>query len=127
MNLERYALAGGLPAKLRELALGGSDAINEMFKSEEPGETEFLKDYLDDLVVQMVVEPSLKGVDMDDLPPADYRWLVSVAMGDEDRDGEGRRLWGREPLSTFRVFRDEHGCTTDCAGCKRLVDALSAD
>lgn len=124
INLERHALAGDLPAQLRQLALGGSDELNKVFDSEE--DTSLIRDYLDSLVRGMVLEPKIGEKDLDILPPPDYRWLVSVAMGDEDHDGEGRRLWGREPLSSFRLFREFHSCPEDCAGCAGVVDAFSA-
>lgn len=130
LNLERHALAGGLPAHVRKLALEGAEGINKLFGEEDSTlseEGEKVRDYLDGLVTQLVVEPDLKGADLDDvLLPADYRWFVSIAMGEEDRDGEGRLMWGREPLSRWATFREEHRCGPDCAACRRVQDAVSA-
>ena len=123
MNLERHALAGGLPEQLRAVAQGGTAAIDRVLSSDEDTPEEKEKKaqvltYLDDAVRMMVVQPELPAdFDMDELPPSDYRWLLMIAMGEEDYDGEGRRLWGREPLSRFRVFRDQHACPDDCKGC----------
>ena len=59
------------------------------------------------------------------LLPIDYKWLLLVAFGETDFDGEGKRLWGREPVSRFRLFREEHGCAEDCDGCARVADRVS--
>lgn len=135
INLERHALAGGLPAKLRAIALKGSDALDEAIgwgaEDDEEGEAdetklEILK-YLDSIVESIVVEPNLRGEDLDEvLPPVDYRWLLHVAMGETDEDGEGRRLWGREPLARWATFREFHGCSEDCDSCRRVRDFFSA-
>lgn len=123
LNMERYALAGTLPTTLRRLALQGAEGVDKMLGSEaesllENGEE--VRDYLDRLVLEVIVEPVLDAEHLDVLPPVDYRWLVRIAMGEEDRDGEGRRLWGREPLSVWSTFRDEHGCSPDCEPCDRM-------
>jgi hypothetical protein len=128
LNMERHALAGGLPQTLRHVALGGvadvEKALNEAAGSDD-GSAGELREYLDGIVRQVVVEPSLEGVDLDVLPPADYRWLLLIGFGELDVDGEGRRLWGREPLSRFRVFAEAHGCDADCVRCERARAALS--
>ena len=128
LNMERYALAGGLPASLRELALKGAEGVAEVLGGtqevieERGGE---LADYLDGLVRQVVVEPDLRDFDLDELPPVDYRWLVAVALGEMVYDGEGHRLWGREPLTSFATFRDFHDCPPDCDRCERMVAAVA--
>lgn len=128
LNMERYALAGGLPAQLRELALKGADGVMEVLGGsqevldERGGE---IIEYLDGLVRQVVVEPDISEMDLDELPPVDYRWLVAVAMGEMVHDGEGKRLWGREPLSAFTAFRDFHRCDPDCPSCERMVASLA--
>lgn len=123
MNLERYALSGHMPSGLRDVALKGADGVNEVLGSDsaviaEKGSE--VRDWMDDLVRRVVVAPNLANTDLDDLPPVDYRWIVAIALGEEDRDGQGRRLWGREPLSAWSRFRDEHGCGEDCPSCDRL-------
>jgi hypothetical protein len=128
MNLERYALAGGLPAQLREIALKGADGINEVLGGDQEtieSHGTAVRDYMDGLVRQVIVDPDLADLDLDELPPVDYRWAASIALGEEDRDGEGRRLWGHEPLSAFETFRAEHGCTEDCESCHRVVGAMA--
>jgi len=123
LNLERYALSGHLPAELRKIALSGATGVDAALGGDEDALVEHgeqVRDYMDDLVRQVVVEPDLAGVDLDELHPADYKWLVRIAMGEEDRDGEERRLWGREPLSVWGTFRAEHGCSEDCESCDRL-------
>ncbi len=128
MNMERYALAGGLPATLRQLAMKGAEGVNEVLSGEsdiinEHGDE--VRSYIDSLVRQVIVEPDLTDADLDVLPPVDYRWAVNVAMGEEDRDGEGRKLWGREPLSVWATFRNEHECAEDCASCQRMVTSVA--
>ena len=121
LNMERFALAGGLPATLRQLAMGGADAIDKVLTAPEGDEdTSEVRDYMDGLVRRIIVEPDLEGFDLDELPPVDYKWAARIALGEDDRDGQGRRLWGREPLSVWATFRDEHGCSEDCASCDRL-------
>ena len=130
LNLERHALAGGLPAHLRQLAIEGAEGINKLFGAEDDAvssEGEKVRDYLDKLVCDLIVEPELSPEVIDQaLLPADYRWAVAVAMGEEDRDGEGRLMWGREPLSRWSTFREEHGCAPDCEACSRVRAAYAA-
>ena len=129
LNLEQYALSGGLPSQLRALALQGAAGINQLFAGDDgelSAKGESLREFLDGIVKKMVVEPNLHNADLEeDLLPVDYRWLVNIALGEEDRDGEGRLLWGREPLSRWATFRDEHDCPEDCEGCQRVRDRLS--
>lgn len=138
LNLERHALAGGLPANLRSIALQGAQAVNDLFDPKgadalaEHGSD--VKAYLDRLVADVLVEPEIPRDEdgnpdetvIDSIPPKDYRWLVNIAMGEEDYDGEGRRMWGREPLSAWATFRSFHGCHEDCASCQSLLDSVSA-
>jgi hypothetical protein len=123
LNLERYALTGAMPAQLRAIAMRGANGIDELLAGEaaellEHGD-EVLA-YMDSLVLQVVVEPELTRENIDTLPPVDYKWLSRIALGEEDTDGQGRRLWGRAPLTLWGTFRDEHGCTADCEACDRL-------
>lgn len=117
LNMGRYALAGGFPTALANAAAGASKLDIDPDEISEKGEE--VSNYLDGLVRQVIVDPDLTGVDLDVLPPVDYDWAVSIAMGEQDRDGEGRRLWGRDPLSVWTSFRDGHGCDEDCSGCDR--------
>jgi len=143
INLERHALSGGLPAALIQVALEGQQAIGKLFEdmaaeqaAGEGGNNAPVREYLDNLVLASVMEPALTRDDLGDpnrldddalVPPQDYQWLVSVAFREADTDAEGRRLWGVEPLSTFRVFRDFHGCEEDCSSCEAVRLAFSSD
>lgn len=129
LNLERHALAGGLPANLRNIALQGARGIQRLFQGDDEQvsqEGEAVRGYLDGLVKQVIVEPELSEAELEFLPPVDYRWALSIAMGEEDYDGEGRRLWGREPLNRFQLFAQEHGCDPSCGSCGRVRDRVSA-
>ena len=128
MNLERYALAGNLPEQLRTIAVRGADGIDELLAGNrdeliEKGAESLA--YMDKIVRQVIVEPDLTDADLDDLPPVDYKWAARIGMGEEDRDGRERRLWGREPLTLWGTFRDEHGCTEDCPSCDRLSRSVA--
>lgn len=144
VNLERHALSGGLPSGLRAIAEGGVEAVDKAIKESVSGDYETLE-YLDALVCQVFVEPAfarpryareddgetkrgdlIQGDRLDDyLLPADYRWALLLAYGEVNRDGEGRLLWGVEPLSRFAPFRFEHGCAEDCEACQRARRSLS--
>ncbi len=144
INLERHVLSGGLPATLIDVALKGQTGITELF--EQLSETEELtpeqaernteiRDYLDNLVLASVVEPKLTKGDLGDptqidadslLPPLDYQWIVSISFRETDHDADGRRLWGVEPLTRFRIFAQLHDCPPDCQGCFATQLALSA-
>lgn len=131
MNISRYALAGGLPAPLRNLARQGADGIQQIFSEENDEETftkqgDEIKSFLDDLVRQVLIEPDLTDFDLDDLPPVDYQWAVSIAMNETDLDGKGRLLWGSEPLSRWETFRVEHSCEDDCEACQRVINSFRA-
>lgn len=149
-NMEQHALSGGLPSRLRELAMKGVTAIDEAMTQAVEGDIEMLG-YLDGIVARIFVDPQFEppvyeltkrpdnapddwqpeiiqtgGDKLDEyLAPIDYRWALLVAFGEEDRDGEGKRLFGREPLSRFATFRREHGCTEDCEHCQRVLAAVS--
>jgi hypothetical protein len=141
VNLERHALAGGLPAKLRSLAMQGAQALDKAIgwddendedeivspetRAERDAEKREVLDYLDKIVRTIIVAPDLDGEDLDVLPPVDYRWALQVAMGESDEDGEGRRLWGREPLSRWATFREFHGCDEDCDHCRAVREFFS--
>ncbi len=133
-SVEDYALAGGLPGRLLAIASGGADAINqeiERVAGDASGLDESAREargFFAGLVKRLVIEPDLSAVEEPSqvMLPVDFKWLVNIALMEEDRDGEGRRLWGREPLSAFRLFRQEHRCAEDCESCGRVVEAFSA-
>lgn len=131
LNLERHALAGNLPAHLRRVAMQGAAAVNKLLEAEDEEIADKgpeVKAYLDELVLEVIVEPELSQRHIDEgvLPAADWRWALNIALGEEDRDGQGRLLWGREPLSRWDTFRHFHGCSEDCEGCTGAVGAFSA-
>lgn len=105
LNLQRHALAGGFPAQLRQIAIRQALGESSVSASSEDGEllerAEELREYLDEVVRQVIVEPSLAGDALDLLPPVDYDWAVGVAMGTVTEDGDGQPLWGRERLTRF--------------------------
>lgn len=137
INLQRHALSGGLPERLRQLAMQGARGLNRILAAadeevNEVGET--VRDYMDNLVLATIMEPELTKDDLgtgalDDDPllhPADYVWAFQIAMREEDRDGDGRLLWGKEPLDRFQTFREEHVCENDCVACQRVIERFSA-
>lgn len=106
VNLQRHALAGGFPAALRELAV--RQALGQAAISGADDTTELLEraselgDYMDAVVLQVIVAPKLEQEDLELLPPVDYDWAVNVAMGNTSTDGNGEPLWGSEQLGRFR-------------------------
>jgi hypothetical protein len=141
INIERQALAGGLPRGLRRLAAqsrgsAGLNAVLDRVLLDEDGDGDGQLDeligeqriYLDNLLRQMVVEPELPdGVDLDQIIlPVDYHYLLRIAQREIDYDAEGRYLWGAEPLSRWDTFRTEHSCAEDCEGCSRVRATFSA-
>lgn len=146
INLERMALSGGLPTKLRAVASEGIAGLNRMLKEggENASEDERLvRDWIDRLVAEVIVGPVLWKLDpegerihvdgqpqvdqemIDLLPPVDYHWAAAIAIRECDTDGQGRRLWGLEPLSRWAAFREHHGCEPDCESCERSILAIS--
>lgn len=159
INLERHALSGGLPARLRAAAMKGQDGVNELLSTGDDdrlsSEGEGVREYLDLLVAETIVEPCLFLTDADGnvlrgsvedgevrqdpsgpklvdpeaieaIPPVDYKWALGIAFQEIDRDGEDKLLWGREPLSRWTTFRVFHNCPEDCEGCSHLLSELSA-
>lgn len=151
VNLQRQALTGSLPATIRKAALAGAQGVNRFFGGDDEKlneEGEQMKEWLDQLVGQVILEPRLLEEDgktlkklstpvtladgkkleyaIELVPAFDYKWALEIAFMEEDRDGDGRLLWGREPLSKWETFRSFHECSEDCPGCEALRDDLSA-
>lgn len=130
LNIERYAMTGNIPAALRGIARKGEEGLSAIFAEEndellvEKG-TE-VRNWMDDLVRQVIVEPDISELDLDELPPVDYRWAAAIAMGEETKDGRGRMLWGSEPLSRWETFRQHHGCADDCDACNEVIESFRA-
>lgn len=105
LNMEKHAMAGGMPSELRAIGLRGAAGVQEIFEDDdsltERGKA--MQEYLDSIVRELIVEPRFpEGEDLDEyLIPVDYRWCVRVALGEEAFDGEGVPLFGRERLSRF--------------------------
>lgn len=153
LNLDRHALSGGLPTKLREIGLAGAEGINRLFADDDTLQEAGAeaREHFDRLVASVIVRPkltldepkvmpaALEGGEqktlmpgdpdpdvMELLPPVDYKWALGIAYMEVDRDGEGRLLWGRESLDRWATFREEHRCAEDCARCARVRSRFSA-
>ena len=135
--LLRHVLAGGLPQKLRQLALDGQRGVAKLLAGadeEVDSEGNSLLDYMDEIVLASIVEPELMKDDLRSgglteqplVHPRDYAWLFAVANADEDRDAQGRLLWGEPPLDLERIYGDAHGCDPDCPRCAEAWAALRA-
>lgn len=108
--LERHAMAGNFPVRLRKLAMSGQEGLAEVFATED--EDEFrersagMVDYFDELVRTTIVEPAFTSEELVEglLPSVDYRWALGIAMGEVVHDGEGNSLWpnGRPLSDRFR-------------------------
>lgn len=130
VNLTLHAMNGGMPDTLRRMTGLSPRQIGKQI-AESPNEAEAITDarrYMDGIVRDMVIEPEIpKDLDLEEtLLPADYLFLFQIAQGERDEDARGVRLWGREPISRWALFRDEHGCESDCEACLRVQDAVSA-
>lgn len=144
LNLQRHALTGNLPTSLRRAAMKGVEGINSFFSADEETLSEAgeeVRGYLDALVAEVIHEPCLylggKRPEEGDppgavdeelialIPPVDYKWALEIAFLEEDRDGQGRLMWGVERLSRFERFRHRHGCAEDCPSCEAARRDLS--
>lgn len=132
LNPQRHILTGGLPMRLRNLAkMNDKEISGAVMGAEKEGQSDDARgmlEYMDNVVLAVIMEPPLTVEDLgsgefsDDplLPPLDYTWAFNIGQMRENRDGEGRLLWGKEPLSRFQSFRDAHGCDEDCEDCGAL-------
>lgn len=106
LNLARHIMAGGLPERLRDVAIRaivGESPFREDSTEEEKAERlRAAMEYRDELVRQVIVEPALDGEALEELPPVDYEWAAGIAEGDVTVDGNGEPLWGAETLARFR-------------------------
>lgn len=129
VNMELHAMSGGLPDTLRRMTSLSTRQIQRAIADDE--ETDAMiqaKGYMDNLVRACIVEPEIPSdIDLDTIfLPADYHFLFQIAQRERDEDATGRRLWGREPISRWVLFREEHGCDEDCEACGRVQSAVSA-
>lgn len=106
LNLGRHIMAGGLPERLRDVAIRaivGESPFREDSTDEEKAERlRAAMEYRDALVRHVIVEPDLHEDALDELPPVDYEWAAGIAEGDVTVDGNGDPLWGAETLARFR-------------------------
>jgi len=126
-NMDVYALAGGLPARLRPLTTPSSAELNRRLTTEAQTEKEveankLAAEYLVEIARLTIVEPDLSKLttfeELDEiLLPVDFHWLLQIGQRETDVDGTGKRMWGVEPLDRWRRFRDFHGCAEDCPAC----------
>jgi hypothetical protein len=137
VTLDELAAEEGLPDTLVRVAVleqlpGG--AVAEMARDMVAGPEgiartrELSRDVLalrDRLILRAVVEPALEQADLADLDPFDKGMIAALASRERDDDAAGRRVWGVEPLNTFQVFRDVHGCAEDCPSCGQVVERFS--
>jgi hypothetical protein len=121
---QKMARSGGGPAQAQKAALSVIDAdqLEELEKEE--------RETAKRLILATVVEPPLSDEDLEGedpfVPTVDQDWLEQVATGQTDEDGQGRRLWGPEPLSQLARFRHHHECPEDCAACSSTLDDFTA-
>lgn len=127
-------------AAIKEVSSEGVPAMLRQGLSED--EVKALYDLYEHLVIEMVVEPKLKGMtfgpdpenpeksividrgDIPSLPQEDVEMLVNIATRQQDTDALGVRL-GVEPLNRWAQFREEHECPPGCEGCTRAIRRLS--
>lgn len=135
VNLRRQVELGSLPTELRKIALAsvrsqmnGGEVASELTEDDMDAlnaRRQAQRDEDDRLLLATVIEPKLTlddlGTDeLDDdpvVPAVDQEWLVAVARGTATRDGEGRSLWGPDPVTLIQVFQREHDCQPDCKHC----------
>ena len=111
MNLQRHALAGGFPAKLRETAIRqalGQSAVADDDDNDLGERALELAAYFDEVVRQVIIEPPLAtDADLELLPPQDFDWAVGIAMGTVTEDADGQPLWGGGGLARFREAAEQ--------------------
>jgi hypothetical protein len=111
---------GGVVAEMARETVNGKEGIERA-----RGLSRDMLALRDRLILRAVVEPALEAADLDDLDPFDKAMVAAIASREVDTDAEGRRVWGVEPLNTFRVYLQEHGCDEGCEACGRVVAAFS--
>jgi hypothetical protein len=126
-NMELHALSGGLPSRLRHLTGESGAELNRRLSQEAQNEKEdeaalATRDYLVEIVRNTIVEPDLSSLktfeELDAVMlPIDFHWLLQIGQRETDYDGEGKRLWGTEPLDRWKYFRELHRCDEDCEAC----------
>lgn len=79
------------------------------------------------IVAAALVEPKLTADELADasFPYADLEMLAGILQRRVSFDAAGRRI-GVEPLDTFRVFAEEHGCDPGCEHCESARRQLSS-
>jgi hypothetical protein len=79
------------------------------------------------IVSAALIAPKLTPDDLADpaFPYADLAMLARILQRDLQFDAAGRRI-GVEPLETFRLFAQEHGCVEGCEHCEESRRQLSS-
>ena len=124
-DLVRIALLeispGGVGAEIaRELKKADKGALDRARKISE--DQNALRDRL---VLAAVVQPKLTAKDLPYLDSFDKVMVAEIAQHKLEFDAAGRRI-GPEPVSTFRLFGEKHGCPADCPHCEAARMELSA-
>jgi hypothetical protein len=88
-------------------------------------ETKQMSALLDQLIVEMVVEPKLRIEDVPQLPPEDRALLIAIAQREQTVDALGRSL-GVAPIQRLDRFRRLHDCAPGCPACETLRLELSS-
>lgn len=76
------------------------------------------------IVARALVAPQMTAPELAAAPYSDVEMLARLINRIDPFDAAGRRI-GPEPITTFRVFADEHGCAPDCAACAASRRELS--
>lgn len=79
-----------------------------------------------ELAAAALVEPTMTVEQLADprFPIDDLELLAALINRQAAYDAAGRRI-GVEPLDTFRLFRDQHGCAESCPACEQARGELS--
>ena len=122
LNLERHALAGGLPSSLRSIALAGAEGANRLFAGDDgqlAEQGEEVRGYLDGLVRQVIVEPQLCEDELEFLPPVDYRWALEGGIASPRSSGSSVASSSRkrERPENIRLFTVPRGTSRRSASC----------
>lgn len=140
---------GALPDHLRELAAAeyadpgaGAERMHAAYLEAGPEPTDEQLEAADatarkigtdlaelnrEICAAALVAPQLTADELADprVPVEDLEMLAGFLTGLVHLDAAGR-LVGVEPIDTFRVIREEHGCPSGCKGCSGTRRRLSS-
>lgn len=132
LELSRGAGSGGITGEIAnelakaDLADGDKTAAEASLKSAREiaeGAARLVREQ----VAFALVEPKLTAEDLahPDFPMEDLELLAGILNRQIEYDAAGRRI-GIEPLATFRVFAQAHGCPAEgCPACEEARLGLS--